>query len=249
MTTVQRTKPPKPTIIPRKSWKARPGGGLSYLGDLSDSYYRVTCHHDASPAPANMTKARALQTVREHQAMHMDQQGWSDIGYHFLIAPGGEIIEGRPLNTQGAHVYMENGGNVGICVMGELHKHQPTAAQVTSFMALYAWLCWELDLDSGCLRGHRDYMATQCPGSLYSRIPEARVYAKRVLTGGQALPIPPEPKQPAAPSLEINEERVGELVIIDGESHIPVRALADHMGGETSWDSNTKTVHLKTGAR
>lgn len=241
----QRTKPPKPKILPRSSWHARSGGGLIYDRPLPEVYYRATLHHDAAPAPSSLEDSLAM--VKRHQETHFGM-GWSDIGYHYFVAPDGSIVEGRPLNTQGSHVYMENWGNVGICVMGQLHLHQATKWQLASLKQLYAWLCWELDLQSDCLRGHQDYLPTQCPGSLQAKIPEVRQFAKRALTNGQALPIPPEPKQPPRPSLVVDGSRVGDLQIIDGESFIPVRALATALGWQTDWEAETKTVSLRTNA-
>lgn len=241
-----RTKPTKPKIYPRSSWHARPGGGLVYPNPLSDTYYRVTCHHDADPAHPNMTLDEALTVVRRHQATHFGL-GWSDIGYHYLIAPGGQIIEGRPLNTQGAHVADENYGNVGICVMGALHISPPTRRQLDSIKLLYAWLCWDLDLDSSCLRGHLDYLPTQCPGKLYGEIPEIRTYAKKALTG-QVEPPPAEPEQPKPPSLVLDGKYLGSVLIVDGESFAPVRVLADALNLKTGWDGASKTVSLTRGS-
>lgn len=240
---MNRIKPKKPKIYTRSEWGARPGGGYVYQGDLSKSYFRATCHHDASYASPNMTTKQALKQVKDHQHTHMVVNGWSDIGYHFLIAPGGEIIEGRPLNTQGAHVAYENTGNVGICVMGQLHIHRPTEAQLKAFKELYTWLCWELELDSSCLKGHSDYMATQCPGSLYNKIPETRLYAKKALTEGLG---DLEPTQPSQPSVEVDGKNLGGVTVIDGQSFIPIRTLAELMGWGLAWDAGTKTVKITT---
>lgn len=239
---MDRIKQNKPRIYARSEWGARPGGGTVYTGKLSDAYYRITCHHDAAFASSSMTTQQALEQVRKHQYTHLYVNQWSDIGYHYLIAPGGEIIEGRPLNTQGAHVEYENNGNVGICVMGQLHIHNPTKAQMESLKSLYTWLCWELDLDSQSLKGHCDYMATACPGSLYKRIPEVRAYAKQALTKGLAL----EPVQPKSPSIEVDGVNMGSVTVIDGQSFLPVRTFAELAGWELSWDADSKTVKLKT---
>lgn len=49
---------------------------------------------------------------------HIEERGWSDIGYHMVIQPDGEVERGRGLNEKGAHVSGENEGNIGICLVG-----------------------------------------------------------------------------------------------------------------------------------
>lgn len=49
---------------------------------------------------------------------HMVNRGWSDIGYHMIIQPDGEVVNGRPLNVVGAHVSGDNTGNIGISLAG-----------------------------------------------------------------------------------------------------------------------------------
>ena len=50
---------------------------------------------------------------------HIEERGFSDIGYHWVIDVDGELEKGRPMTEQGAHVSGENKGNIGICLVGE----------------------------------------------------------------------------------------------------------------------------------
>ena len=49
--------------------------------------------------------------------LHIEVNGWSDIGYHFFIEKDGYLRKGRPLCTQGAHCKGYN-DYVGICLQG-----------------------------------------------------------------------------------------------------------------------------------
>ena len=51
------------------------------------------------------------------------ERGWNGIGYHFVILPGGEVQNGRPVNTQGAHVKGHNRYSIGICYIGGVDKN------------------------------------------------------------------------------------------------------------------------------
>ena len=110
--------------------------------------------------------------------------GWSGIGYHFLIRKDGTIEEGRPLGTVGAHVYGENRHTVGINLVGNFESAVPTEAQKTAAAHLIASLCTVYQLDpvwESTIKGHCDLNATACPGRyLYAQMPDivqqARTY-------------------------------------------------------------------------
>jgi N-acetyl-anhydromuramyl-L-alanine amidase AmpD len=48
------------------------------------------------------------------------RQGWSDIGYHFVIGIDGEIERGRPEEIAGSHVRGFNTGSIGVVYVGGL---------------------------------------------------------------------------------------------------------------------------------
>lgn len=50
---------------------------------------------------------------------HKDENGWEDIGYHFVILQDGEIKHGRGLPFQGAHCKGQNHDSIGICLTGK----------------------------------------------------------------------------------------------------------------------------------
>ena len=54
--------------------------------------------------------------------IHVNQNGWSDVGYHYFIKRDGTIEKGRPENRTGAHVGGHNTGNLGICMAGGLKQ-------------------------------------------------------------------------------------------------------------------------------
>lgn len=64
---------------------------------------------------------------------HVKENGWNDIGYHYVITKDGNVHQGRPLKEVGAHCMGENLWSVGICLTGE-HEFSPD-----QFFSL-AWL-------------------------------------------------------------------------------------------------------------
>lgn len=114
----------------------------------------------------------SAETVHE---WHL-HNGWSGIGYHFLIRKDGTIEEGRPMGTVGAHVYGENRHTIGINIVGDFESAVPTEAQKHSAAHLIAALCIVYQLNpiwGVTVKGHRDFNATACPGRyLYAEMPD-----------------------------------------------------------------------------
>ncbi|GMU52860.1 MAG: hypothetical protein AMXMBFR33_20060 [Candidatus Xenobia bacterium] len=175
----------KPTIVTRAQWGARQADVALYDAtnetDLAKIYTRLTVHHEARPAPERMTLEQGKARMREIQAQHQ-AQGWSDVGYHYVIDRAGRIYSARTLFGPGAHVAGRNTGNLGICLMGALHQQPPTLAQVESLIDLMAWFCHRLSISPDQIQGHRDHLATECPGEhLYRMLPEIRTQVRLLL--------------------------------------------------------------------
>lgn len=49
-------------------------------------------------------------------------QGWSDIGYHYVIKRGGFVEPGRPIDQIGAHTKGWNDRSIGVCMVGGVHE-------------------------------------------------------------------------------------------------------------------------------
>lgn len=104
-------------------------------------------------------------------------QGWSGIGYHFLIRKDGTIERGRPMDVVGAHAYGENSHTIGVNIVGNFEEAIPTGAQMESAARLIAELCsvYRIRPSARSIVGHRDVGSTACPGrTLYMRLPTLR---------------------------------------------------------------------------
>lgn len=56
--------------------------------------------------------------VKEIKEWHTEGNGWSDIGYHFVIRRDGTVESGRPVVRAGAHTKGHNDNSLGICLVG-----------------------------------------------------------------------------------------------------------------------------------
>jgi len=61
-------------------------------------------------------------TVEDIRRMHK-KQGWSDIGYHYVVTLDGKVHNGRDVDIIGAHVSGFNSYSIGIVYVGGLDEH------------------------------------------------------------------------------------------------------------------------------
>ena len=97
---------------------------------------------------------------------HVKDRGWSDIGYHYVIAIDGEIVAGRPVHRQGAHTKGENSKSIGICYIGGLSvnkraKDTRTDAQKNSLVKLIKIL--KNKYPGVSIHGHNEFSKKACP--------------------------------------------------------------------------------------
>ena len=115
----------------------------------------ISVHHSATPANIS------LDLIAKY---HVETHGWPGIGYHFYIKPDGTIYQTNRLETISYHTRDNNSYTVGICVAGTFNDTVPTPAQMNSAAHLIAWLMEKLDIPLENVKGHKEYVSTQCPG-------------------------------------------------------------------------------------
>jgi hypothetical protein len=188
--------PPEPAIVPRSTWQTP----CEVPAIQYDSAVRAAfVHHTENP---NTYRAKDVPDIlRAIQHDHLENRGWDDIGYNFLVDRFGTIYEGRAGGVDrpvvGAHTIGFNRETVGIAAIGTysagVEVPEPVAAAMAS---LIAWKLgsygndphgrYELTSTSSDSRfpvstrhafnavsGHRDAFCTLCPGeSLYAVLPQ-----------------------------------------------------------------------------
>jgi hypothetical protein len=147
---------------------------------------QIIVHHSESP--------RDTTTLADIDAWHA-ANGWGvavngqmiHVGYHWVITGDGEAHMGRPASVIGAHAYGDNAHSIGICLTGDFEPGKPrwTEAQLRRLVQLCATYCKRTithETSDGVLYqvkpedilGHRDVVATACPGDLHAELPHVR---------------------------------------------------------------------------
>lgn len=193
----------------RADWGAsKPRGALSFVATSARSEF--FSHYDGgSPLGlAARPHSACLDRVKQDQAFHMNGNGWTDIGYNGLVCQHGRAIEGRGIDYVGAHCPDHNLTGYGwqFMVGGD---ESPTPAAYARMRRAYD----DCVKRSGPLakKGHRDGLATACPGDIIYRW---------IRAGMEALTTQPE-GEPMATAAEIADE-------------ILKRRVVDYYGNDTT---------------
>jgi len=140
-------------IISRADWGARAPRDRTLTTWAQRT--EVIVHHSEGPV---------TQSVRSIQDFHMDDRGWDDIGYNFLVDHLGRAYEGRGWLTVGAHAVGHNTSGIGVCVIGS-DGPDITAAALATVRELYDEACRRAGRTLPA-RGHGDVNPTDCPGDV-----------------------------------------------------------------------------------
>lgn len=133
----------------------------------------IAVHCTATPEGQNRTVA---QIRAQHTAPKIKGgNGWSDIGYHYVVYLDGTVNIGRDVDIAGAHVEGYNSNSIGISYVGGLEndphkaykdlraKDTRTNAQKASLLALLMEL--RKLYPNAKIQGHRDFpkVKKDCP--------------------------------------------------------------------------------------
>ena len=203
---------PQPTIVTRAQWGADESirrGSPSYTGPARVGFV----HHTASSN--SYTADQAAQMVRGIYAYHVKSNGWSDIGYNFLVDRFGRTYEGRAGGidrwVSGAHTGGFNANSFGVSLLGDFSTIPPSPATIAALSKVLAHKLGAAYRDplakatltsagGGTSRysagatatfdvvsGHRDAGNTSCPGATtYAMLPEIRRMVSADLGAGFA---------------------------------------------------------------
>ncbi|HEX2240103.1 MAG TPA: N-acetylmuramoyl-L-alanine amidase [Actinomycetota bacterium] len=208
-----------PTIVTRAEWgaderlKHTEGGCTRAFHPVSQLFVHHTAGSNADSDPA--------ATMRAIYWYHTVRRGWCDLGYNFVIARDGTIFEGRwarryaswEVHTsenrlgqavRGSHTGGFNSGSVGISLMGNFTRVDPTAEARDALTQMLAWESDRHELDPAgrhtyrnpdtgvtkslpFIAGHRDAGSTACPGDrLYASLEEIRAETAAIVGTGKS---------------------------------------------------------------
>jgi N-acetylmuramoyl-L-alanine amidase/FlgD Ig-like domain len=218
-----------PVINSRASWGADErlrNGGPYYNSTIKEGFV----HHTAGTN--NYSSADVPKIIRGIYAYHTKSNGWSDIGYNFLVDRFGRLWEGRyggiTRAVRGAHTGGFNVDSFAVSAIGDYGKVKAPTAMIDAIARLLAWklsLYYRNPMGTTTLvsqgggtskypagrsvsfnviSGHRDAGNTECPGNyLYNQLANIRSLTSSYLGAALISPAASTDLVPAGTSLTV----------------------------------------------
>lgn len=195
----------QPSFVNQSVW--RDGLDLPNTSRSFSNVKHLIIHHSAG----SNTSSDWMEVVRSIFIYHTQSNGWSDIGYNYLIDPNGVLYNGRdPVggsqdNVIGAHFCGKNSSTMGVCLMGTYTTIPPSDLALTTVKELFAWKANKETINvlsssthSGSslrhVAGHRDGCATECPGQMtYELMSSIRTDINTLMEPCGSSSEPPKP--------------------------------------------------------
>jgi len=194
-------------------------------------------HHTWVPAhrhfKGNNHIAMQQSMERSHKA-----RGFNEIGQHLTLAPDGKWVTGRDFNRSPASIAGRN--SLGFCIetWGDFDsgKDKLQGAQLDALYKFVAFMVefHGLNPDKN-ITFHREYSDKSCPGTGVNKanfINDVKKYMEEAMI--EKIKV------------TLDNKLIGEGVLIDGRSYLPVRDLSNPLKLDVKWNAATKTVELKT---
>ncbi|PTM58392.1 peptidoglycan recognition protein family protein [Desmospora activa] len=138
-------------------------------GPLTRSVSRIThlvIHHSATRQGLAGSNAEAFARF------HVQNNGWRNIAYAYVIEPDGTTKHCLDHNINGPHVGNHNAYSIGVCLTGDFAKEKPTKEQEKALRALVAYLRKAIP-SIKYIRGHQEmagYAWKNCPAFDYKKV-------------------------------------------------------------------------------
>lgn len=164
------------STVLRSGWGAlQPDGRVTLHKRAIDE---LVIHYSSMDSERRTSHADCAGVVRSIQRFHQQTRGWDDIAYNWLVCQHGAVFEGRGWGVMSAATYGHNGHTQAVCFLGGDREGRDDvtaggraalAHVIRDFHRRY----------SGRVVGHRDRVATGCPGD--------EIYAWIQVEGWEAL--------------------------------------------------------------
>jgi hypothetical protein len=147
---------------------AAPGSPRIFQGSARYLVDEIVVHCSAT-LPAWMAGQLLAAKVAEIRRWHVEDRGWRDVGYHYIIDRDGARATGRAETVIGAGVEGHNRGVLHVCLIGghgssstDPFLRNFTAAQDADLRSLIADIRRRTTIAR--VSGHNEHAAKACPG-------------------------------------------------------------------------------------
>ena len=125
----------------------------------------IVIHHSIS------ADHRLLSNFEAIRKWHIRHNGWTDIGYHYVIEyEDGEVVlkQGRGLDKVGSHTIGMNKKAIGICLVGNYDHKEPTGEQYRVLAGICSTLMDKFHIQPERIFPHSFFSEKTCPGRKFN---------------------------------------------------------------------------------
>ena len=112
------------------------------------------------------TKASMDIGLKEIRKWHVQDNGWRDVGYHYIIRRNGEVELGRSNRDTGAHAAGYNHKSVSVCMVGGMAEDNSAENNFTP----HQWVALIMEIKKlsetypdAKIIGHNEISEKECP--------------------------------------------------------------------------------------
>uniref|UniRef100_V5H5Y1 Putative animal peptidoglycan recognition protein n=1 Tax=Ixodes ricinus TaxID=34613 RepID=V5H5Y1_IXORI len=115
------------SFVGRDDWGARPPKAVNSFNIPGGVSYVFYYHTEGNEC---FCRESCAQITAMWQGVHLDCQGWDDIGYSFIIGGEGTVYEGRGWSQIGAHTVGFNNISVSLAFVGNYTHKVPNESML-----------------------------------------------------------------------------------------------------------------------
>lgn len=141
---------------------------MIYQGSARYPVHEVAVHC-SDTRPTWMGNRDFADQFAEIRRWHMEDRGWKDIGYQWVISREGKILAGRPETVIGAGIEGHNRGVIHVCLIGghgssenDRFSDNFTSAQNVTLRQHLQGIGMRTQIRR--ISGHNEWAAKACPG-------------------------------------------------------------------------------------
>ena len=104
--------------------------------------------------------------LTEIRKWHVQDNGWRDVGYHYIIRRNGEVELGRSIRDTGAHAAGYNHKSVSVCMVGGMAEDNSAENNFTP----HQWVALIIEIKKlsemypdAKIIGHNEISEKECP--------------------------------------------------------------------------------------
>lgn len=140
---------------------------LPSVGDYPKRSVEDVTHIDIHHSASSKNDYKGEETINIFAKFHINNNGWPGIGYHYIVAPNGDIFKTGYINEKRWSVAGNNSYTISVMLIGNFEKEELESKQYNAALNLIEDIMDAYDISIKNVKGHKEYKGNEkksCPG-------------------------------------------------------------------------------------